>query len=103
MLRRYQPDLVLLDLVLPDVHGFQVLERIRSTPGGRHIPVIIVSAQDEIDYQQALRGSVVYTKAGGLMLGEVIQWVQHVVDKTSKPWTASEDGTMLDVTIAAAF
>jgi signal transduction histidine kinase/CheY-like chemotaxis protein len=102
MLRRYQPDLVLLDLVLPDVHGFQVLERIRSTPGGRHIPVIIVSAQDEIDYQQALRGSVVYTKAGGLMPGEVIQWVQHVVDKTSKPWTVPKEGTTLDVTIAAA-
>ena len=38
-----RPVLVLLDLKLPKVDGFEVLKHIRRTPGLDHIPVIIVS------------------------------------------------------------
>jgi protein-histidine pros-kinase len=38
------PDLILLDLHLPDVHGEEVLARLRSDPATSGIPVVIVSA-----------------------------------------------------------
>lgn len=39
------PDLVILDLMLPDIDGFEVLRRIRSQPHLGHIPVLILSAK----------------------------------------------------------
>jgi diguanylate cyclase (GGDEF)-like protein/PAS domain S-box-containing protein len=38
------PDLVLLDVNLPDVHGFEVRDRIKGNPLTRHLPVVHVSA-----------------------------------------------------------
>jgi serine phosphatase RsbU (regulator of sigma subunit) len=41
-------DLVLLDIMLPDISGIDVLARIRAEPAWRHIPVLMVSALDEM-------------------------------------------------------
>ena len=38
------PDLILLDINLPDMDGFQVLNMIRANPISRHIPVVAVTA-----------------------------------------------------------
>lgn len=42
-LRNEQPDLILLDIVLPKMSGFDVLKEIRSDPKTKNIPVIILS------------------------------------------------------------
>jgi adenylate cyclase len=41
-------DLVLLDVMMPEMNGYQVLEYLKSDPGLRNIPVIVLSALDEI-------------------------------------------------------
>jgi CheY-like chemotaxis protein/anti-sigma regulatory factor (Ser/Thr protein kinase) len=46
MLRTRTPDVMLLDLTMPGMSGFQVLEEKRLDPAIRDIPVIIVSARD---------------------------------------------------------
>jgi DNA-binding response OmpR family regulator len=43
-LLRERPDVILLDLRLPDTDGAVLLHRLRGERGGRHIPVIVVSA-----------------------------------------------------------
>ena len=40
------PDLILLDLMMPDVSGFEVLQDLRALPATRNVPVIVVSAKD---------------------------------------------------------
>jgi two-component system phosphate regulon response regulator PhoB len=49
-LRRRVPDLVLLDLMLPDVPGTELCRRIKSDPRTRHVPVVMLTAKgDEVD------------------------------------------------------
>jgi adenylate cyclase len=49
LLSKTEFDLVLLDLMMPDINGFDVLRRLKDDPAFRHIPVIMISALDEID------------------------------------------------------
>jgi two-component system, OmpR family, phosphate regulon response regulator PhoB len=47
-----RPDFIYLDLRLPGLDGFEVLERLRSDPGTRHIPVIILSNYGEPELRE---------------------------------------------------
>jgi class 3 adenylate cyclase len=42
-------DLVLLDVMMPDLDGYAVLQRLKADPGRRDIPVLMISALDELD------------------------------------------------------
>jgi DNA-binding response OmpR family regulator len=44
--RRELPDVVLMDLMLPDIDGFSVCEILRSQPSTASVPIIVVSALD---------------------------------------------------------
>jgi CheY-like chemotaxis protein len=73
------PDLLLLDLGLPDLHGVHLVEMLRAHPVWRSIPIIIVSAQDELDDLEVLQGTMAVTKAGGLLPGDLIRWLGAVM------------------------
>ena len=49
VLRAKPVDLVLLDLMMPEMNGYEVLERRRDDSALRDIPVIMISAHDEVD------------------------------------------------------
>jgi len=48
------PDLVLLDVMLPKLDGYEVTARIRAAEAGRHVPIIMLTAEKELD--QKVRG-----------------------------------------------
>lgn len=43
--RREEPDLVLLDLMMPDMDGWEVYQQIKADPSLRDIPVVVVTAK----------------------------------------------------------
>src|SRR5262245_24681521 len=49
LLRARSFDLVLLDIMMPEVNGFQVLEQCRSDPQLQHIPIVVISANDDLE------------------------------------------------------
>jgi serine phosphatase RsbU (regulator of sigma subunit) len=49
MLRTQPFDLILLDVMMPEMNGYQVLEELKHHGAWRHIPVIMISALDDID------------------------------------------------------
>jgi CheY-like chemotaxis protein len=46
ILREQQPDVVLVDLMMPDMDGFQLIAEMHQNPAWRDIPIVVISAQD---------------------------------------------------------
>jgi signal transduction histidine kinase len=54
ILKQLQPDLILLDVMMPAMDGFEVCRRIRATPALAEVPIILLTALDDRD--SLLRG-----------------------------------------------
>jgi CheY-like chemotaxis protein len=78
------PDLVILDLFMPEVDGFAVLSWIRRRPELTRIPVVVLTSSGNPDDESRARwlgASVVYRKPSNLSeLGEVVREIvlQHI-------------------------
>lgn len=48
MANSMSPDLILLDIMMPGINGIQLCKIFKSTPNLKHIPIVIVSALDDI-------------------------------------------------------
>jgi CheY-like chemotaxis protein len=55
MMRTMTPDIILLDLMMPEMNGFQFLQEIRKQPAWRSIPVVVITAMDlSVDEREQL-------------------------------------------------
>ncbi len=54
---RFKPDVIILDLLLPNVPGWEVLQELKANPATQHIPVLVVSVVDERSNALALGAS----------------------------------------------
>ena len=76
-----KPDLILLDLILPKVHGLDVLERLKKDPTTKEIPIIVLTNVEQIDaLQKALElGATTYLVKAQYTIEEVIEKVENVL------------------------
>jgi CheY-like chemotaxis protein len=54
-LARSTPDLILMDIGLPDMDGLSLARTIKDDPRWRHIPIIVVSAHATLEHQASSR------------------------------------------------
>jgi two-component system alkaline phosphatase synthesis response regulator PhoP/two-component system response regulator VicR len=54
VVEREHPDLIVLDLMMPEMTGFEVLDALKKNPATEHIPVIMLTARTQD--QDVLRG-----------------------------------------------
>ncbi len=76
-----RPNLVLLDIMLPDMGGFEILENLKSNPTTKDIPVIILSnlgGREEIEKGVAL-GAVSYLIKSNILPHEVAEMVESQI------------------------
>ena len=75
MLIERRPDLLLLDLVMPNGGGFAVLEAKKEDPEIREIPVIIISAKDP-QREPLIAHSLDVTRQGGLSVQDLVSAIE---------------------------
>ncbi len=76
-----RPSLILLDIMLPDMGGFEILERLKSDPSTNAIPVIILSnlgGRDEIERGVKL-GASSYLIKSNILPHEVAEMVESQI------------------------
>lgn len=75
----YKPDLVLLDVMMPIVDGFDVLDIFRNTPQTANLKVIILTAlSQESDRQRAQSlGADDYLVKSQVVIADVIERIKH--------------------------
>jgi signal transduction histidine kinase/CheY-like chemotaxis protein len=71
LLRRHHPDVLLIDLVMPDMDGYSVLHEKSLDPGISEIPSIAISAQDPV--HGPLAGGIAVTRSGGIYAQELLE------------------------------
>jgi CheY-like chemotaxis protein len=80
--RTYRPDLVLLDLHLPDMPGHEVHRRLAADPVLGGVPVVILSADaTPVQVQRALSGGAAAYLTKPLDLRQVLQVIDRVLDE----------------------
>jgi len=79
--RSKKPDLILLDLVLPKVHGFEVLKELKSDLGTKDIPIIVLTNLEAIeDVNKAIElGAKTYLVKTQYNLEEVVEKVKKAI------------------------
>ncbi|MCX6728393.1 MAG: response regulator [Candidatus Saccharibacteria bacterium] len=82
MVKAFQPDLILLDLQMPEMGGAEALEIIRKNEWGKNIPVIILTNMGEEESPKKLRelGIHSYIVKANLTPNQVLKRVQEALD-----------------------
>ena len=78
-----RPDLILLDLVLPKMHGFEVLKQLKETPETKDIPIIVLTNLEGIsDVDKAIElGATTYLVKTKYSLQEVVEKIEKALSE----------------------
>jgi len=82
LVQEEKPDLVILDLILPKMHGFEVLKKIKGNDETKNIPVIILTnleGVEEIDKAIEL-GATTYLVKAQYDLKEVVEKIKKTLN-----------------------
>jgi DNA-binding response OmpR family regulator len=76
-----KPDLIILDLVLPKLHGFEVLRKVKADEKTKNIPVIVLTNLETMaDVEKAIElGAMTYLVKANYSLEEVINKVKKAL------------------------
>jgi CheY-like chemotaxis protein len=90
--KQYHPNAIILDIMLPDISGWQVLEQLKTNIETRHIPVHISSVLDP-DYSAMRSGAVGYLQkpVSREDLDKVLKRIDKIVDSKTRNLLVVED------------
>jgi signal transduction histidine kinase/DNA-binding response OmpR family regulator len=82
---QYKPHAIILDVGLPQIDGWTVMERLKDNPEIRHIPVHFMSASDQVQEAKKM-GAIGYLlkPVGMTELGDAFKQIEQFITKTVK-------------------
>jgi CheY-like chemotaxis protein len=75
ILREERPDLVFLDMLMPEMDGFQFLALKNQDPDLGKIPVIVITASDPTGHP-IVSDSITITQQGGLSTSQILSFIK---------------------------
>jgi CheY-like chemotaxis protein len=92
---RTRPALILLDLMMPGMDGFEVLEKLHGDEAWREVPVIIVTAKDLTrEDVERLNGRVVKVlQKGAYQRGDLVRDIRAMMARMSRLASPAPSGT----------
>jgi two-component system phosphate regulon response regulator PhoB len=92
----HRPDLLLLDLMLPDVSGVEICRRLKSDPETRDLPIVMVTAKgDEVDRVVGFELGADDYVVKPYSLRELLLRVEAVLRRTTPAAPGGEHGVMV--------
>ena len=85
LVEKERPDIILLDLILPGINGFEVLTKIKENERIKEIPVIILSnlgQKDDIDKGMSI-GAIDYLVKAHFTPNEIIEKINQILAKVN--------------------
>jgi CheY-like chemotaxis protein len=78
-----KPDLILLDLILPKIHGFEVLKKLKENEETKDIPIIVLTNLEGIgDLEKAIElGATTYLVKANYSLEEVVKKIRKALEE----------------------
>jgi signal transduction histidine kinase/CheY-like chemotaxis protein len=87
LVRRVRPAVVVLDLLMPEVDGFEVVEQLRADPAVSDVPIVVLTSKDmtRADHER-LAGQISYlAQKGTLPKAELVDLVDRLVGGKDDP------------------
>jgi signal transduction histidine kinase/CheY-like chemotaxis protein len=86
ILADYTPDLILLDLMMPELDGFSLLEALKADPRWRSIPVVVVTARDlsDAERQRLQAAADQLLQKGALGRGELLMALRRLTSRRGR-------------------
>jgi len=86
-MRRQRPDLVLLDLIMPEMDGYAVLAQMRADAELHNIPVVVITARERTpeEERQLGRGMLLVTSGSGFTNEEALRYLNGLLEAVPPP------------------
>jgi len=86
-LEQATPGIVLLDLLMPEMDGFQFLEALRQRQDSRQLPVIVLTAKDltEAERSHLARQTSQVLRKGSFSTADLLREIRAVTDLSTQP------------------
>ena len=83
LIRQHHPDLILLDLMMPDMDGFAVLDELKADDALRDLPVIVITAKELTQKErQRLQGQIkMLLQKGSFMDDDLLEDINALLDR----------------------
>jgi DNA-binding response OmpR family regulator len=79
---KFKPDLILLDVMMPKLNGFDVLDILRNTPATRNVHIIMLTALSQPKDEQRAKelGADDFLVKSQVVISDVVDRIKHQLD-----------------------